>query len=869
MLDKKTILKQYFGHSAFRDGQEQVVDAILQRKDALCVMPTGAGKSVCYQVPALMFSGITIVISPLISLMKDQVNALTQNGIPAAYLNSSLSFEQYCLVIDRMRRGTYKILYVAPERLAVPGFLDACRSVTVDLLAVDEAHCISQWGQDFRPSYLKIADFINELGYRPTIAAFTATATAEVKDDIEYSLKLNAPFRITTGFDRPNLKFEVLRSVNKFDDLERILKRHTDDSGIVYCSTRKAVEEVGAKLNKAGFSATIYHAGLEDEVRKLNQEAFVYDRKPIIVATNAFGMGIDKSNVSFVVHYNMPKDVESYYQEAGRAGRDGKNAECILLYSPLDVRTNQFLIEHSDPNPDITREEQQILKAREYDRLKQMTFYSTSNTCLRNFILDYFGEKSSNYCGNCSNCLTKFTEVDVTIEAQKILSCIKRTGERFGKTMICDILRGSKNEKIIRSGLNQQTTYGLMAEYKVTRVREIIDHLEFEEYIVSVGDQYPVLALTPKARDILFGGEKIVMRVAEPREVVPQKTGSGKVIDAADRTLFAKLKALRRGIADEKRVPAYVVFSDATLVDMCRKRPSTPTEMLEVSGVGNAKLARYGAQFLYLLNNYKGATDDDSLAQDSAPEEKPQSNEAPVGPAPLEERPYFSGNVSASALTKLINGLPQIPRRIRRREIANWLIHEGYLEWVARSETQTVKRPTQKGNEIGISSEFRIVRSGRVSHYIRFNANAQQFIKDHVAAIIAFSKTFGEECPPTKSRGAKNPFEISQARLSEFEFSETPLSISEITERINALVTDEHIERLKVRALTEWLLYIGVLQVISIDGHSLKLPSKIGPELGILIEDRQSDHGAYSITLYNIEAQRFIIDNLHAIVTVT
>lgn len=604
MLDKKAVLKQYFGHSSFREGQEQVVDAILQGRDALCVMPTGAGKSICYQVPALIFNGITIVVSPLISLMKDQVNALTQNGIQAAYLNSSLTSTQYAKVIGNIRRGIYKIIYVAPERLSVPDFLDACIDIKVDLLAIDEAHCISQWGQDFRPSYLKIADFVSSLGYRPTIAAFTATATAEVKDDIEYSLKLKSPFRITTGFDRPNLKFEVIRAKHKFDELLNILKKHTDDSGIIYCSTRKTVEEVGEKLNDMGFSATVYHAGLEDEVRKQNQEDFVYDRRNIMVATNAFGMGIDKSNVSYVIHYNMPKDIESYYQEAGRAGRDGENAECILLYSPADVQTNQFLIEHSDSNPELTFEQQQVLKARDYDRLKQMTFYSTSNTCLRNFILDYFGEKSSNYCGNCSNCLTQFTEADITVEAQKILSCIKRTGERFGKKMICDILRGSKNEKIIRGGLDTQTTYGLMAEYKEPQVREIIDHLEFEGYIEARGNEYPTLALTSKSNDILFGGEKIVMKQAKPREPAVRKTKKGKVIESVDRNLYAELKALRRVIADEKNVPAYIVFSDATLVDMCKKLPTTLSEMLEVSGVGSVKLNMYGERFLQVLKSY-------------------------------------------------------------------------------------------------------------------------------------------------------------------------------------------------------------------------------------------------------------------------
>jgi ATP-dependent DNA helicase RecQ len=611
MLDKKAVLKQYFGHSSFRAGQEQVVDAILQGRDALCVMPTGAGKSICYQVPALMFDGITIVVSPLISLMKDQVNALTQNGIRAAYLNSSLTYAQYAKVIENIRRGLYKIVYVAPERLSVPDFLDVCLDIKVDLLAIDEAHCISQWGQDFRPSYLKIADFINSLGYRPTIAAFTATATAEVKEDIEHSLKLKAPFRITTGFDRPNLKFEVIKAKHKFDVLLEILKKHMDDSGIIYCSTRKIVEGVGEKLNDAGFSATVYHAGLDDEVRQQNQEDFVYDRKNIMVATNAFGMGIDKSNVSYVIHYNMPKDVESYYQEAGRAGRDGENADCILLYSPADVHTNQFLIEHSDPNPELTLEQQQVLRARDYDRLKQMTFYSTSNTCLRNFMLDYFGERSSNYCGNCSNCLTQFTEADITIESQKILSCIKRTGERFGKKIICDILRGSKSEKIIRWGLDHQTTYGLMAQYKEAQIREMIDHLEFEGYIEASGNEYPTLTLTPEANDVLFGEKKIVMKQAKPKEPVVRKTKKGKVTESVDRNLFAELKALRRVIADEKNVPAYIVFSDATLVDMCKKCPTTLNEMLDVSGVGRVKLNQYGDRFLQVLRDYNAFGDKD------------------------------------------------------------------------------------------------------------------------------------------------------------------------------------------------------------------------------------------------------------------
>lgn len=608
-MDKKTVLEQYFGHSEFREGQQQIIDAVLSGRDVLCVMPTGAGKSICYQVPALMFEGITVVISPLISLMKDQVNALTENGISAAFLNSSLTVSQYNKALSNMRQGRYKIVYVAPERLLNSEFIDVCKHIKVDLLAVDEAHCISQWGQDFRPGYLKIADFVNLLGYRPVIAAFTATATAEVKDDIEYSLRLQHPYRVTTGFDRPNLKFSVIRVRRKFDLLLDFLKKHKEESGIVYCSTRPAVEELGQRLGKEGYSVATYHAGLEDGVRRQNQEDFVYDRKSIMIATNAFGMGIDKSNVSFVIHYNMPKDLESYYQEAGRAGRDGSAAECILFYSPQDLRTQQYLIEQSTPNPELTEKEREVLKERDYDRLKLMTFYATANTCLRSYILNYFEEKSPPYCGNCSNCLTSFTEVDITVDAQKIFSCIKRTGERYGKKMICDILRGSKSQKLLRQGLESQTTYGLLSAYKDMEVKAILDFLEFEEYIVSIGSPYPVLALTEKARPILFEGERITMKKAVPKEKKVKKAGKGRekevLSSTVDRKLFAMLKALRRKIADEKNLPAYIVFSDATLLDMCQKHPTTMHEMLNVSGVGRVKLEMYGEAFLWILKTHR------------------------------------------------------------------------------------------------------------------------------------------------------------------------------------------------------------------------------------------------------------------------
>lgn len=597
---KHKILKEYFGHSDFREGQEDIVDCLLSGRDALCIMPTGAGKSICYQVPTIAFEGITVVISPLISLMKDQVTALVQSGISAAYINSSLSESQYTKVFQNAERGKYKIIYVAPERLTTAEFLNLCKKLNVSMVAVDEAHCVSQWGQDFRPSYLKISEFINMLKVRPVVGAFTATATKEVKNDILRLLELDSPLVVTTGFDRPNLFFSVIRPKAKSVRLLELVKERKDKSGIVYCATRKAVEEVCVLLNDNGFSATRYHAGLSETERKENQEDFVYDRRQIMVATNAFGMGIDKSNVSFVIHYNMPKNIESYYQEAGRAGRDGEESDCILLYSPQDVHTNQFLIEKSDANPELSEEEQNAVRQKDMERLKYMTYYCTTSDCLRGFILKYFGDRSANYCGKCSNCLTQFETVDITVDAQKILSCIIKTGQRFGKKMICDVLRGSKSERIMRLGLDSQSTYGIMKSCNEKRLREIIDYLERQGYIAAEGGEYPVLKVTAASYGILRGNVSLSMKAAKAKAEEPHKP----VNNAVNEELLEALKELRRKLAAKKRVPAYVIFSDASLTDMCKKLPKTPEEFLNVSGVGNVKLAQYGEQFLEVIRRF-------------------------------------------------------------------------------------------------------------------------------------------------------------------------------------------------------------------------------------------------------------------------
>jgi len=601
--DKLSVLKEYFGHDSFREGQNRITDSLLGGRDVLGIMPTGAGKSICYQVTALMFDGITIVISPLISLMKDQVSALVQSGVAAAYINSSLTHAQYLKVLQNTESGKYKIIYVAPERLCAPAFLGICRNLNISMVAVDEAHCVSQWGQDFRPSYLKIPDFIDALNSRPVVGAFTATATGAVRDDIKTLLRLVSPLVVTTGFDRPNLFFSVMQPKNKSIELMKLIKERKNESGIVYCSTRKAVEEVCELLQKNGFAATRYHAGLDENERRRNQDDFVYDRAAIMVATNAFGMGIDKSNVSFVIHYNMPKNMESYYQEAGRAGRDGRSADCILLYSAKDVRTNQFLINNSEPNPDLTEDEQEEVRRRDRERLKQMTFYCTTHKCLRKFILEYFGDKGPERCEKCSNCLSNHENTDITVDAQKIMSCVARTGQRYGKKVICDVLRGSKNERLISAGLSRQSTYGIMADCPEKRLRDIIDHLCENGYMTAQGDEYPILKLAPKSHGVLTGQETLRMMLE-----IPQKKKAAAAKDAplppADEKLLAALKDLRKSLAMRQSIPAYVVFTDATLIDMCRLKPKTQEEFTEVSGVGQAKSQRYGEVFLAVIAEF-------------------------------------------------------------------------------------------------------------------------------------------------------------------------------------------------------------------------------------------------------------------------
>ena len=625
-MDKSAILRQYFGHSSFRGGQEELIDAILAGRDVLGIMPTGGGKSVCYQVPALMLPGLSLVISPLISLMKDQVAALETAGIPAAFVNSSMTSGEFQVVCAGIRAGKYRLLYVAPERLDNEGFLSLIRSQQVPLVAVDEAHCVSQWGQDFRPSYLRVAGFVDSLPSRPVVAAFTATATEGVREDITQGLALRDPLQMVTGFDRPNLHFSVRspKTKEKLPLLLSLLGERRDKSGIVYCATRAKVEQVWEALCQSGFSAARYHAGLPAEERRQNQEDFQYDRKPVMVATNAFGMGIDKSNVGYVIHYNMPKDLESYYQEAGRAGRDGEPADCILLFAPGDIYTAKFLIGQGGQEGEEEDPERLERQQRDLDRLDVMTGYCKTRSCLRGYILGYFGQSYQHRCENCSNCCIPRREEDITVPAQMILSCLLRVqrklGYYVGGNLIQQVLRGSRNQRVTSLGLDKLSTYGLMKDKDRRLIQDYIDCLKEKGYLY-LEPAYETLRPGPQADQVLFHGEKVIMEVQiiddppmkearparEERRRHPSREGGGMAAPAApeENGLLAALREKRTQLAQAAQVPAYLVFSNATLADMAAKSPSTIEEFMEVSGVGQVKAARYGTEFLRVISDYR------------------------------------------------------------------------------------------------------------------------------------------------------------------------------------------------------------------------------------------------------------------------
>lgn len=604
--DKYSVLKRYFGYDSFRPGQECIVDCMNEGRDILAVMPTGAGKSLCFQIPALMNGGTAIVISPLISLMKDQIYALKENGIPAEAINSSSSAAERYEIYEKAYKGEYKLLYVSPERLDSEAFLTLAANIDVSFICIDEAHCVSQWGQDFRSSYLKISDFIKSFRIRPTVAAFTATATHTVREDIIRLLELKDAKVVVTGFDRKNLYFEVRREKDKLGFVESYIGASKDKSGIIYCSTRKTVEQLFASLKADGYSVTKYHAGLESEERKYNQELFVRDDVRVMIATNAFGMGIDKSNVSFVIHYNMPGDIESYYQEAGRAGRDGENADCILLYSGQDIVVQRFFINNPAENGQLTDSEIEMLRKRKNERLKQMISYCDEKSCLRSYILSYFGEEYNTQCGNCSFCRGKKEYSDITVEAQKILSAVARTKEKLEVGEIIDLL--TANERAKRDPyLSSIKTFGAMKGNSEETVTSIIMYLIRKNFVdVQAG----VLKLNDGSREILFQNKKVYLPYAQDAAAQKKRTKGEKktayeaLLTKEDEELFEILKELRKKLADKRNVPAFVIFSDATLREICVFKPTDNAQFLKIKGVGAKKAETYGQVFTKAVNTY-------------------------------------------------------------------------------------------------------------------------------------------------------------------------------------------------------------------------------------------------------------------------
>lgn len=696
------ILKQYFGYDEFREGQAELINTLISGKDVLGIMPTGAGKSLCYQVPAMLLPGVTLVISPLISLMRDQVQALAANGIPAAFINSSLTESQWQRVMANARNGDYKIIYVAPERLLAPSMTDLAQHLKISMIAVDEAHCISQWGQDFRPSYLDIPRFVEILPFRPALGAFTATATHRVREDILESLGLKTPLTLVTGFDRPNLYFELKQPKDKYGELIRYLSAN-DGNGIVYCSTRKEVESVSKKLLEDGYSAARYHAGLSAGERSLSQDDFLYDRVKIIVATNAFGMGIDKSNVRFVIHYNMPQNVESYYQEAGRAGRDGLTADCLLFYARKDINTALFLINKSE-NPD------EIVRNKKL--LNQMERYCETDGCLRRYLLHYFGEETHDDCGNCGNCNGNFEETDVTMDAKKLLSHImrlNRAGKRFMFTHTTDIILGKSDD------FTDLSTFGIMKGSPRSYIRRLVSRLTTLGYIQDDG----YLSVTPKANAVLFGDESVTIRGNKPAAAAKAERARKEAAEprySISYELLAELKALRLTIAHEEKVPAFVIFSDATLMDMCQKHPYTTEELMSVSGVGKVKLERYGERFLNLLCQKERKT---------TPNEK-----LPEFTAELFQQQFVivDDSLPISRIADSINSvLIQYGKsKTGGAKLNNLLAEAGYLETV-----EGVKLPTNKGKEIGITT---VSRSSDRGDYLQclFGKNAQEMCAELV-----------------------------------------------------------------------------------------------------------------------------------------
>ena len=730
-------------------GQEEIVSALLAGRDALAIMPTGAGKSLCYQVPALLLPGLTLVISPLISLMQDQVKGLNAAGIHAAFINSSLTETQIARALDLAAEGSYKLVYVAPERLESPVFRSFAAGADISMVTVDEAHCISQWGQDFRPSYLKILDFIDSLPRRPIVSAFTATATREVKDDIVCTLRLHDPKVLVTGFDRPNLYFQVERTRRKDDFVIQYLRDHPGESGIIYCATRKNVDKLQELLTEYGFAATKYHAGLSAEARRKNQNDFIYDTAPVIVATNAFGMGIDKSNVRFVLHYNMPQSMENYYQEAGRAGRDGLPSQCVLLFSAQDVIINKFLLDKKD-FAEMDDEEADLLRQRDLQRLQTMERYCQTTECLRNYILAYFGEHPTAPCGNCGSCNNDFDEVDMTDAAKWMINCVAELRGRYGKAILFGTLQGANRARLRELGAERFKSYGRMKDTPRETLERLLAQLLEDGYLVQSDDQYAVLHIGDIAP--LKAGGQVLVKLPPQRE--PEQTRAPKpkrrspmdALTSAGLELFNQLRQLRFDTAQREGLPPYVVFGDKSLVDMCLRAPRRAEDMLGIYGMGERKYEKYGSAFFAVIDAYRADHPDAVLSLDPpAPEpEKPLPSEKKKKP-PKAERPAFyltaedarsfnyqDSYTGAELKAALIEaaGDPDV-KAPTIKEIDEWLLAQRLIGMERLPTKGFYYVPTPAGVDAGLRSEDKVSARGTPYSVLLFTPEAQRMVVEH------------------------------------------------------------------------------------------------------------------------------------------
>ena len=748
-MTPREALKRYFGYDSFRPGQEEIVSALLAGRDALAIMPTGAGKSLCYQVPALLLPGLTLVISPLISLMQDQVKGLNAAGIHAAFINSSLTETQIARALDLAAEGSYKLVYVAPERLESPVFRSFAAGADISMVTVDEAHCISQWGQDFRPSYLKILDFIDSLPRRPIVSAFTATATREVKDDIVCTLRLHDPKVLVTGFDRPNLYFQVERTRRKDDFVIQYLRGHPGESGIIYCATRKNVDKLQELLTEYGFAATKYHAGLSAETRRKNQNDFIYDTAPVIVATNAFGMGIDKSNVRFVLHYNMPQSMENYYQEAGRAGRDGLPSQCVLLFSAQDVIINKFLLDKKD-FAEMDDEEADLLRQRDLQRLQTMERYCQTTECLRNYILAYFGEHPTAPCGNCGSCNSDFDEVDMTDAAKWMINCVAELHGRYGKAILFGTLQGANRARLRELGAERFKSYGRIKDTPRETLERLLAQLLEDGYLVQSDDQYAVLHIGDIAP--LKAGGQVLVKLPPQRE--PEKARAPKpkrrspmdALTSAGLELFNQLRQLRFDTAQREGLPPYVVFGDKSLVDMCLRAPRRAEDMLGIYGMGERKYEKYGAAFFAVIDAYRADPPDAVLSLDPpAPEpEKPLPSAKKKKP-PKAERPAFyltaedarsfnyqDSYTGAELKAALIEaaGDPDV-KAPTIKEIDEWLLAQRLIGMERLPTKGFYYVPTPAGVDAGLRSEDKVSARGTPYSVLLFTPEAQRMVVEH------------------------------------------------------------------------------------------------------------------------------------------